>query len=75
MNSGSYAYIVVYSTSHALMIEKLLQEDGVGCQLVPVPRHISSDCGVCVRIDQVDASAAEEAIRHMKIEIAGMFMQ
>jgi hypothetical protein len=31
--------------------EKLIQVEGVSCKLIPVPRHLSSDCGVCLRID------------------------
>jgi hypothetical protein len=75
MSPENYAYIVVYSTSHALMIEKLLQKEGIDCQLVPVPRQISSDCGVCVRIDPADMSAAERSIQDSRLEIAGIFQQ
>jgi len=30
--------------------DKLLREKGIPHKLVPVPRTISSDCGVCIRI-------------------------
>lgn len=48
--------ILVDSTSHALKIEQILIKNNLSCKLIPVPRHLSSDCGVCVRInaDQVD---------------------
>lgn len=51
------AYILVYSTGHAICIEKKLVVNSIDCKLVPVPRHLSSDCGVCVRF------AVEDAIR------------
>ncbi|MBP8981262.1 MAG: DUF3343 domain-containing protein, partial [Syntrophobacterales bacterium] len=38
------------SVSHALTAEKLLKAAGITHKLIPVPRHISSDCGVCLRI-------------------------
>ncbi len=47
-------YILVYSTSHAIHIEKLLLSAGAACRLIPVPRHLSSDCGVCVRFSAKD---------------------
>lgn len=50
----SYAVILVDSTSHAVRIEKLLAPTDIVCKLIPVPRHLSSDCGVCIRIDQDD---------------------
>lgn len=53
--SAEYAVILVDSTSHALRIEKLLKEQALPCRLIPVPRHLSSDCGVCVRISAAEA--------------------
>ena len=47
-----FAVILVDSTSHAVRIEKILAQDGIKTKLIPVPRHLSSDCGVCVRIDR-----------------------
>jgi hypothetical protein len=67
------AVILVYSTSHAIRIEKLLNEIGVPCRLVPVPRHLSSDCGVCVRIDRNDIDLAMEAVKTGQVEIDGFF--
>ena len=52
--SSEYAVILVDSTSHALRIEKLLVNRVLMCKLIPVPRHLSSDCGVCVRILKED---------------------
>lgn len=52
-----YDVILVDSTSHALRIEKLLLNQHIVCKLIPVPRHLSSDCGVCVRILKNDMPA------------------
>ncbi len=56
-NNVQYSVIIVDSTSHALRIEKELLKDGFECRLVPVPRILSSDCGVCVRINKNDKNA------------------
>lgn len=32
-------------------MEKILKKNGVGHELVPVPRNLSSDCGMCIRLD------------------------
>lgn len=72
MTSNAYAVIIVYSTSHAIRIEKLLQEMRVPCKLIPVPRQISSDCGVCVRIQRSDIEVAREAIDTAQVEIDGI---
>jgi hypothetical protein len=69
-----YAYVVVYSTSHAIRIEKLLEQRGIDCKLVPVPRQLSSDCGVCVRITSEHVQAAEETVLDAGIEIEGIHL-
>lgn len=58
MDISTHAVIITHSTSHAIRAEKILLAAGMEAKLIPVPRHISSDCGTAVRIpvDQVDAS-------------------
>lgn len=33
-----------------LRAEKILKERGLAHELVPVPRNLSSDCGMCVKL-------------------------
>jgi hypothetical protein len=42
--------ILFPSVHYALRAEKLMKEEGISHKLIPVPRHLSSDCGVCLRI-------------------------
>ncbi len=72
MSGEAYAAILVYSTSHAMRIEKLLAERGITCKMIPVPRQISSDCGVCIRILRGDVESAHAAIAAGKIIIQGI---
>ena len=72
MSGAGYAVILVYSTSHAMRIEKLLAERGITCKLIPVPRQISSDCGVCLRILRDHIEAARETVEAARIEIQGI---
>lgn len=66
---SAYAYILVYSTSHAIRLEKSFLAAGIPCKLVPVPRHLSSDCGVCVRFAHADIDAVMQVIAQQKMEI------
>jgi hypothetical protein len=45
------------SVSHALRAEKIIKAADLSCKLIPVPRHLSSDCGVCLRYFTKDAKA------------------
>ena len=69
MKDNQYAVIIVYSTNHALKAEKLLKKTGIRCKLIPVPRQLSSDCGVCVRINQDDVKAVENVLQTVNVEI------
>ena len=51
-----YAVILVHATSHAIQVERVLQDHDLGVKLIPTPRHLSSDCGAAVRVEssQID---------------------
>jgi len=72
MISLRYAVILVYSTSYAIRAEKVLHQAGIGSKLIPVPRHLSSNCGVCLRIERSDGDAARQALEAAKVEIEGI---
>ena len=73
MTDEQYAFILVYSTSYALRVEKVLVGVGISCKLIPVPRQLSSDCGVCVRIERADREAALVAVEAAGVEIEGVY--
>ena len=72
MTEERYTVFLVYSTSHALRAEKVLEEVGIDCKLIPVPRQLSSDCGVCVRVRTVDRAATRKAVDRAGLEIEGV---
>jgi hypothetical protein len=45
----AYGVVLFQSISSALRAEKLLKKQGIAYKLIPVPRHLSSDCGICIR--------------------------
>jgi soluble P-type ATPase len=73
MTDEQYIVILVYSTSYALRVEKVLAKAGISCKLIPVPRQLSSDCGVCVRIARADRETALAAVEAAGVEIEGVY--
>jgi hypothetical protein len=73
MTETQYAVMLVYSTSHALRAERILQGVDISCKLIPVPRQISSDCGVCIRILKSDGEQAMAALKAARVGIEGMY--
>jgi hypothetical protein len=45
----AYGVVLFQSISSALRAERLLKKAVMRYKLIPVPRHLSSDCGVCIR--------------------------
>ena len=66
--NGQEIFVVLFeSFSHALSAEKILKAAGMVCKLVPVPRHLSSDCGVCLSF-AADTKQQVETVLKNKLE-------
>lgn len=63
METPKYAVFLFPSVSHALKAEKILKDRAIAHKLIPVPRQISADCGVCLRVEADRRDAATEALQ------------
>ena len=72
MNETQMSVILFYTSNHAFRAEKLLNACDISCRLVPVPRRLSSDCGVCLRLETSMRERAVEILNGAKVEIAGL---
>jgi len=68
-----YSVVLFFSMSGALRAEKLLNAKNVTNKLIPVPRKLSSDCGVCVRFERQDEQLVRETIGDGKIEMQDIY--
>ncbi|MDQ5986058.1 MAG: hypothetical protein CSYNP_01776 [Syntrophus sp. SKADARSKE-3] len=62
MTGETYWVVLFQSVSYALMAEKVLKQEDVPFKLIPVPKSISSDCGVCLRFAKVDQDRIAESL-------------
>jgi hypothetical protein len=51
------------SVSHVIKAEKILKKAEIPYKIIPVPKSISSDCGVCVRFLPEQKEAIVEALQ------------
>ena len=72
MYRDRYAVILGYGTSHTIRAEHLLNKAGIKCKMIPVPRHLSSNCGVCVRIERTDIEKARQVLQQGSLDIEGI---
>jgi hypothetical protein len=59
---GPFGVVLLESVSHALQAEKIMKAEKIPCKLIPVPRQLSSDCGVCMRFSADDKERIEAAL-------------
>jgi hypothetical protein len=65
--------VVLFRSVHgALGAEKLLIGGGVAHKLIPVPRHLSSSCGFCLRFNWGDKELVEGLLSGGKLEVEGV---
>jgi hypothetical protein len=67
-----YSVVLFHSMTGALHAEKLFKNSGIAIKLIPVPRHLSSDCGICLRFDRRDDRGVREILASEQIEIQGI---
>lgn len=46
-------YVLLFpSVSHVMKAERILLGEQIPIKIIPVPKTISSDCGVCIRFEE-----------------------
>lgn len=62
-NKKEYAVMLFQSVSQTMWAVSILKKSSLPHKLIPVPREISSDCGVCIRVDSDEIERAKAALR------------
>lgn len=57
------AVVLFLSISHAMRAEAVVKQAGIAGKLIPIPRHLSSDCGVCLRIPVHEQERVNELLK------------
>lgn len=68
MTQEPFFVILFDSVSSTLLAEKLLKKQGVPFKIIPIPKNISSDCGVCIRFSSPERDRIETILAG-KVEI------
>jgi len=68
-----HSVVLFYSVSSALQAEKLLKREGIATKLIPVPRQLSSDCGICLRFEQPEEAHVKVILEEGKVETQGIY--
>ena len=65
--------VILFSIHFVLKAEKLLKRDGICHDVIPVPREISSDCGMAVEFPCLERERVLDLLSSADIRIAGLY--
>jgi hypothetical protein len=69
MSGQPQYYVMLFkAVSYVLKAEKILKKEGLPHKLIPVPKYISSDCGICLRFEPAMQNKIEAALLN-KVEL------
>jgi len=66
---NDYGVILFFTTSSVMKAEKTLLKQGLEVKLIPVPRELSSDCGIALRFNWDDKQGVTSLLDAAKVEI------
>ncbi len=70
-DSNNYCVALFDAVSYVIKAENILKKAKIPYKIIPVPKNISTDCGVCIRFlaDHKEAviTALEPSINEMEI--------
>ena len=68
-------FVSFFSVSAALYAQKCVNERGFACEVVPVPRSISSSCGYALETVGVSGSDLPGVLNEAKVEWEAIYLQ
>jgi hypothetical protein len=69
---SGFGVILLRTSTAAMRAEKLLTRAAIPVRLIPVPREISSQCGVALRLPWSHCHPAQGLLREAGLEISSV---
>lgn len=69
MNSDAGVILLFDSTRNVIHAERACRACGIAVEIVPVPRTLSSECGMALEVSKADQEAACNAITQRGIAV------
>jgi len=64
--------ILLFESVHrVIQAEALLKRAAIPCALLPTPKELSAECGMCIEVDAVDIAAARAALGALEVTVVG----
>lgn len=70
-----YNYMTFKSVSYAMKVETALKRNNIKFKIIPVPRSISSSCGLCVRFCKEDLEQLKTIIANNSLVYENIYQE
>jgi len=74
MSKKEFCVLTFHSTHIALKFEKVAKTQNIDAKLIPVPRQVSSSCGLAARFDCDDREKIKDICTAENIELEEIFL-
>ncbi len=64
---NDHLYMIFKSMTHVLSAERAARKSGIACRMVPIPRHLSTDCGMCISVKTDDKQEFLKAVEQKNL--------
>lgn len=69
-------YVAIFHSVHKVMkAEKILKQEQIEMLLIPVPRQLTSDCGLAIRYAAKERSSVEEILARQGLSPEELFLK
>ena len=72
MGKSEYSIVLFDTTQAAIRAERVLAQADIKTKLIPVPRHINSNCGISLRFDLALADEVESELASKGVPISAV---
>lgn len=65
---SDHLFFIFKSMTHVLAAERAARKGGITCRMVPIPRNLSTDCGMCVSVKAEFGEELKELLKRKGLE-------
>lgn len=73
MNIEIFNLVAFNSTQAAIKAEKELTSAKINVRIIPVPREITADCGISLKVNTEDLNVVRKVLADKNIEVSGYY--
>jgi len=73
--NGGMSVFVLHSIHNVMKAEKILKDRKIAFDTIPVPKEISSDCGMAIMAVSTEAIEVKQVFMKSGIDIKGIYLK